>query len=105
MLPIHEGFPESLQDTLARIRGVREDFEYTCRIIPEAARAGVKMVVGDGYGTPIMPHGDYGAELELYIKQLGIPALDVIRWATKNGAELMEWETTSAPSRRASSPT
>ena len=34
-----------------------------------------------------MPHGDYVSELELYVKQLGIPALDVLRWATKNGAE------------------
>ena len=57
--------------------------------MPEAAAAGVKMVVGDDFGTPIMPHGDYNAELELYVKQLGIPALDVIRWATGNGAELM----------------
>jgi len=90
VLPINEGFPETREETLARIRGVREDYEYTCGIVPEAAQAGVKLVVGDDYGTPIMPHGDYGAELELYVKELGIPALDVIRWATKNGAELMD---------------
>jgi imidazolonepropionase-like amidohydrolase len=89
VLPINEGFPESLEATRARIRGVREDFEYTCHAMPEAAAAGVKMVVGDDFGTPIMPHGDYGAELVFYVKQLGIPALDVIRWATGNGAELM----------------
>ena len=57
--------------------------------MPEAAAAGVKMVAGDDFGTPIMPHGDYAAELAFYVKQLGIPALDVIRWATGNGAELM----------------
>ncbi len=89
VLPINEGFPESLDATLARIRGVREDFEYTCRAMVDAAAAGVKMVVGDDYGVPIMPHGDYGAELVFYVKQLGIPALDVIRWAAGNGAELM----------------
>jgi imidazolonepropionase-like amidohydrolase len=88
-LPISEGFPEALEATQARIRGVREDFEYTCRAMPEAAAAGVKMVVGDDFGTPIMPHGDYAAELIFYVKELGIPALDVIRWATVNGAELM----------------
>lgn len=88
-LAINEGFPESPDTVRARIRAVREDYDYTCRIMPEAARAGVKMAVGDDFGTPIMPHGDYIPELELYVKKLGVPPLDVLRWATKNGAELM----------------
>lgn len=88
-LPIDEGFPEALDTTLARIRGVREDFEHTCRMMPEAVRAGVKMIVGDDFGTPIMPHGDYGAELALYVEQLGIAPLEVLGWATRNGAEAM----------------
>ncbi len=87
--PIGDGFPESLETTLARLRRVREDFEHTCRAMPEAAAAGVRMVVGDDFGTPLMPHGDYASELEFYVKQLGIPAQEVIRWATRNGAELM----------------
>jgi imidazolonepropionase-like amidohydrolase len=87
--PIGDGFPESLEQTQARLRGVREDFEHTCRIVPEANRAGVRMLVGDDFGTPLMPHGDYVSELEVYVKQLGIPALDVIRWATKHGAQAM----------------
>jgi imidazolonepropionase-like amidohydrolase len=88
-LPINEGFPETLEQTLARIRAVREDFEHTCRMLPEAVAAGMKLVVGDDFGTPVMPHGDYGSELEIYVKQLGIPAQEVIRWATVNGAELL----------------
>jgi len=88
-LAISEGFPESPDAVRERIRGVREDFDYTCRAMPEAARAGVKMVIGDDFGTPIMPHGDYIPELEIYVKMLGIPPLDVLRWATRNGAELM----------------
>jgi imidazolonepropionase-like amidohydrolase len=87
--PIGDGFPESTEDTQARLRGVREDFEHTCRIVPEANRAGVRLLVGDDFGTPFMPHGDYISEFEVYVKQLGIPALDVIRWATKHGAEAM----------------
>jgi len=47
------------------------------------------MVVGDDFGTPIMPHGDYIPEMELYVKRLGIAPVDVIGWATRNGAELM----------------
>jgi imidazolonepropionase-like amidohydrolase len=89
VMPISEGFPETPDQVRAKIRGVREDYEYTCRAMPEAARAGVKMVVGDDYGTPVMPHGEYIPEFELYVKKLGIPPLDVLRWATKNGTELM----------------
>jgi len=91
-LPISEGYPEELPTTLARIRGVREDFEHTCRMMPEANRAGVPMVVGDDFGTPVMPHGTYIDEMELYVKQLGFSALDVIRWATKNGALLLDMQ-------------
>jgi imidazolonepropionase-like amidohydrolase len=91
-LPISEGYPEELPTTLARIRGVREDFEHTARMMPEANRAGVPMVVGDDFGTPVMPHGTYVDELELYVKQLGFPSRDVIRWATRNGARLLDME-------------
>ena len=89
VLQISEGFQETPDQVRARIAAVREDFEYSCVALPAAARAGVPMVVGDDYGTPIMPHGHYGAELELYVKHLGIPALDVIAWATRNGAAAM----------------
>ncbi|MEZ4331215.1 MAG: amidohydrolase family protein [Myxococcota bacterium] len=88
-LPISEGFPETPAEARAKIRAVREDYEYTCRAMPEAARAGVRMVIGDDYGTPIMPHGDYIPEFELYVKKLGMAPIEVLRWATKNGAEAM----------------
>lgn len=88
-LPISEGFPETPAEVRAKIRAVREDYEYTCRAMPEAARAGVRMIVGDDYGTPIMPHGDYIPEFELYVKKLGMAPIEVLRWATRNGAEAM----------------
>jgi imidazolonepropionase-like amidohydrolase len=88
-LPINEGFPESPSDVRRRIRGVREDFDYTCRAMQDAARAGVRMIVGDDYGTPIMPHGEYIPELVFYVKELGIAPLEVLRWATYNGSEAM----------------
>lgn len=89
VLPISEGFPETPDAVRARIAAVREDYEYTCEAMPRAARAGVRMVVGDDYGTPLLPHGDYGSELVLYVKELGMTPLEVLRWATRNGAELM----------------
>ncbi len=72
-----------------RWRSVERDFEKTCAMLPEASAAGVKLVVGDDYGTASLPHGSYARELEIYVKRAGVAPLDVIRWATKNGAELM----------------
>lgn len=63
--------------------------EQSYRILPKAQAAGVKFVVGDDFGTSAMPHGYYAKELEAYVKGAGIPALDVINWATRNGAELL----------------
>lgn len=58
-------------------------------MLPEAHAAGAKMLVGDDFGAAFLPHGDYAKELELYVEGVGIPALDVLGWATRNGAELM----------------
>jgi imidazolonepropionase-like amidohydrolase len=63
--------------------------ETSRRTLPKANAAGVKLLVGDDFGTTVMPHGDYAKELEAYVKGAGIPALDVIKWATRNGAELL----------------
>jgi len=58
-------------------------------ILPIANKAGVKLLIGDDYGAAACTHGRYAEELELYVNEVGIPALDVIRWATKHGAEAM----------------
>ncbi|MGE4649701.1 MAG: amidohydrolase family protein [Myxococcota bacterium] len=79
----------SREEFQARIDGGRADFENMCAMLPEANRAGLRLLVGDDYGVTSIPHGDYSAEFELYVDKLGIPALDVIRWATRNGAETM----------------
>jgi imidazolonepropionase-like amidohydrolase len=66
-----------------------EDFAHMCRMLPKAARAGVRLCIGDDYGSPIMPHGWYGKELAVYAEQAAIPPLEVIRWATCNGGQLL----------------
>jgi imidazolonepropionase-like amidohydrolase len=75
--------------TPEQIEGVRREFENACRRVPEANAAGVRVLVGDDYGVLSLPHGAYAAELEFYVKDLGIAPLDVLRWATKNGALAM----------------
>ena len=79
-------FAETPADRQRRIDLGRADFENMCRMLPEANHAGVRIVVGDDYGVVTLPHGDYVDELALYV-ELGIPALDVLRWATRHGAE------------------
>ena len=51
--------------------------------------AGVRLVLGDDYGFAMMPHGDYASEMEVYVKH-GVPPIEVLRWATANGAEAMK---------------
>jgi imidazolonepropionase-like amidohydrolase len=73
---------------------IKRDFANVCARLQSADRAGVKIVPGDDYGVALTPHvpGVYARELEMYVKHVGIPALDVICWATVNGASLMRRE-------------
>ncbi len=68
---------------------MKADIDAMAEILPKANASGVRLVIGDDYGAIFLPHGSYGEELTYYVNQVGIPAKDVIRWATKHGAELM----------------
>lgn len=68
---------------------MKAPFEQMARDLPAINAAGVKLLIGDDYGAMFMDHGRYAEELALYVNEIGIPALDVVRWATKNGAEAM----------------
>jgi imidazolonepropionase-like amidohydrolase len=65
------------------------DLEHMYAMIPKAQAAGVRFVLGDDYGAVGFPHGAYGGELRLYVEHAGVTPLDVIGWATRNGAELV----------------
>jgi imidazolonepropionase-like amidohydrolase len=73
----------------AMAQTMRDDLDAAFEILPVACQSGVKLVLGDDYGAVGFPHGIYGEELEFYVKVAGIAPLEVIRWATVNGAELM----------------
>jgi imidazolonepropionase-like amidohydrolase len=68
---------------------MRRDFEHMCQTLPRAAKAGVKLMVGDDWGTSMTPHGDYAKELQLYVSDAGIAPLEVVKWASRHGAECM----------------
>ena len=73
----------------AGVGEMERGLEHSYRMVPKAHAAGVKFLIGDDFGIGSMPHGDYAKELEAYVKGAGISALDVIGWATRNGAELL----------------
>ena len=62
------------------------------RWLPDAQRAGVKLLAGDDFGTYALAHGEYGKELSFYVKRVGIAPLDVLRWATSTPAHVMGME-------------
>jgi imidazolonepropionase-like amidohydrolase len=72
-----------------QIEAVRREFEGACEMVGKANAAGVRLLTGDDYGILMLPHGQYARELEFYVKDLGIAPLDVLRWATRHGAEAM----------------
>jgi imidazolonepropionase-like amidohydrolase len=58
-------------------------------VLPEANAAGVRLVLGDDFGAINFPHGPYADELAYYVEVVGIPALEVLTWVTRNGAEVL----------------
>ena len=68
---------------------MKADIDAMADILPKANAAGMCLVLGDDYGAIFFPHGTYAEELAYYVDEIGIPVLDVVRWATKHGADLM----------------
>ncbi|HTZ08839.1 MAG TPA: amidohydrolase family protein [Acidimicrobiales bacterium] len=75
--------------TLGFTDALRHDLDRAMAWIVRANEAGVRLVIGDDYGATGFPHGIYGEELAFYVDVVGVPALDVLRWATRHGAEMM----------------
>jgi len=87
-------FPKHFLETFGSGLGfaaeaIAADLEHMYATIPKAQAAGVRFVLGDDYGAVGFPHGTYGGELRLYCEHAGVSPLDVIGWATANGAELV----------------
>jgi imidazolonepropionase-like amidohydrolase len=66
-----------------------EPYRKMVEILPKLNAAGVKLLIGDDYGAMGFAHGRYAEELDFYVNEVGIPALDVVRWATRYGADAM----------------
>jgi imidazolonepropionase-like amidohydrolase len=82
-------FLQSMGSGLGFTDSMQADIDAMAEILPKANAAGVCLVLGDDFGAIFLPHGSYADELVYYAEEIGIPTVDVIRWATKHGAELM----------------
>jgi imidazolonepropionase-like amidohydrolase len=69
----------------AKAVGVQEAHIESFR---RAYRSGVRLVLGTDAGTPFNAHGANARELALMVRY-GVDALDGLRAATRNGAELL----------------
>ncbi len=67
------------------------NWDNLCRVLPMANEAGVRVVTGDDYGTSPLAHrpGVYARELTIYANEVGVKAIDVLGWATRNAGELL----------------
>ena len=61
----------------------------TCAVLPKCVEAGVAVVFGDDFGAQIIPHGSYGKEPAFYQEFAGIDALEILKWGTVNGGQLV----------------
>jgi imidazolonepropionase-like amidohydrolase len=68
---------------------VIDSLRRVCELLPAAMEAGVRVCLGDDYGSYVLPHGTYGKEPAIFVEYASIPALEVLRWATVNGGALV----------------
>lgn len=71
------------------IDGHQETLEGGAESARRILEAGGRLGMGGDYGFAWNPHGDYAKELEFFVKYVGLKPLDVIKCATRTGAEIM----------------
>ncbi len=71
------------------IDGHRETLEGGAESARRILRAGGRLGMGGDYGFAWNPHGDYAHELSFFVEYVGFTPLEVLKCATKTGAEIM----------------
>ena len=71
------------------IDGHRETLEAGAESARKILSAGGRLGMGGDYGFAWNPHGDYAKELEFFVEYVGLKPLDVLKCATKTGAEIL----------------
>ncbi|MEO8658717.1 MAG: amidohydrolase family protein [Bryobacteraceae bacterium] len=69
--------------------GHQETLEGGAESARRILKAGGRLGMGGDYGFAWTPHGTYAKELTFFVKYVGLTALEVLKCATKTGAEIM----------------
>jgi len=69
--------------------GHKETLEGGAESARKILKAGGRLGMGGDYGFAWNPHGDYAHELTFFVKYVGLSPRDVVRCATRTGAEIM----------------
>jgi imidazolonepropionase-like amidohydrolase len=77
------GMPQAVID------GHQETLEGGAESARRILAAGGRLGMGGDYGFAWNPHGDYAKELEFFVNYVGFKPLDVIKCATRTGAEIL----------------
>lgn len=77
------GMPQKVID------GHKETLEFGAESARKILRAGGRLGMGGDYGFAWTPHGTYAKELTFFVKHVGVTPLEVLKCATKTGAEIM----------------
>ena len=77
------GMPQAVID------GHKETLEGGTESARKILRAGGRLGMGGDYGFAWTPHGTYAKELTFFVKHVGFTPLEVLKCATKTGAEIM----------------
>jgi imidazolonepropionase-like amidohydrolase len=71
------------------IDGHKETLEGGAESARKIMKAGGRLGMGGDYGFAWTPHGTYAKELTFFVKHVGLNPLEVLKCATKTGAEIM----------------
>lgn len=69
--------------------GHKETLEGGAESARRILRAGGRLGMGGDYGFAWNPHGDYARELSFFVDYVGLRPLEVLKCATKTGAEIL----------------
>ncbi|MSR54526.1 MAG: amidohydrolase family protein [Gemmataceae bacterium] len=73
----------------AVIDGHKETLEGGAESARKILKAGGRLGMGGDYGFAWTPHGTYAKELTFFVKHVGLSPMEVLKCATKTGAEIM----------------
>jgi len=71
------------------IDGHQETLDGGAESARRILKAGGRLGMGGDYGFAWTPHGTYAKELTFFVKYVGLTPLEVLKCATKTGAEIM----------------